>query len=496
MKKRTLYSIATILFCSSIQAQEVPVPNAQDFLPGPPEFTSVQYIKDYLQYEWGKTERDTELGEQAKIDFYAQTANYLDAFSKVIGIELSAGNTPNIYTLFDYCMTYGQKAQAKAQASYFYRRPYARFNQSTLVPGYEDQYRNISSYPSSQAMMGWLFALMMTEVCPDKQDEVLARGYEYGTSSVISGYHWDSDSYAGCLLASALVSRLHSHTGFNAMISSAITEYEKKSGVTNSKRSTTSNAYFTQDELPDAYKYLPEPPSISSSVFTTDFSAHIDGILARTTQEGEIARQDVDDSAGYYCKIFSEVLGRTFSESTTPQLYKLFNTIYPSAVDATQSCKAYYHRLRPFVQLNESTATGGTPENDPLRNNGSYPSGHACAGWLYALVMSEIAPDYQEALLARAFKYGNGRVITGYHWQSDVDMGRLVGAAAYARMHTNNDFMEQLEKAKKEFEGGASVRAAVADENSAEIYDLKGVRLNGKPSHSGVYIQNNKKVAY
>ena len=472
------------------------MPNAQDFLPGPPEFTSVQYIKDYLQYEWGKTERDTELGEQAKIDFYAQTANYLDAFSKVIGIELSASNTPNIYTLFDYCMTYGEKAQAKAQASYFYRRPYARFNQSTLVPGYEDQYRNISSYPSSQAMMGWLFALMMTEVCPDKQDEVLARGYEYGTSSVISGYHWDSDSYAGCLLASALVARLHSHTGFNAMISSAITEYEKKSGVTNSKRSTTSNAYFTQEELPDAYKYLPEPPSISSSVFTTDFSAHIDGILARTTQEGELARQDVDDSAGYYCKIFSEVLGRTFSESKTPQLYKLFYTIYPSAVDATQSCKAYYHRLRPFVQLNESTATGGTPENDPLRNNGSYPSGHACAGWLYALVMSEIAPDYQEALLARAFQYGNGRVITGYHWQSDVDMGRLVGAAAYARMHTNNDFMEQLEKAKKEYESGANIRAAVADENTAEIYDLKGVRLNGKPSHSGVFIQGNKKVAY
>jgi len=344
--------------------------------------------------------------------------------------------------------------------------------------------------------MGWLFALMLTEVCPDKQDEVLARGYAYGTSSVISGYHWDSDSYAGCLLASALVSRLHSHTGFNAMISSAITEYEKKSGVTNNKRSSVDDAYFTIEELPDAYKYLPEPPSISSSVFTTDFSAYIDGLSARATDDGAIAKQDVDDSAEYYCKIFSEVLGRTFSASATPQLYKLFNTIYPSAGDATKTCKAYYQRLRPFVQLNEPTATGGTSESDPLRDNGSYPSGHACAGWLYALVMSEIAPDYQEALLSRAFKYGNGRVITGYHWQSDVDMGRLVGAAAYARMHTNQDFMEQLDKAKKEFNSGTSVRAVDANDSSADIYNMKGVRIKGKPSQSGVYIQGNKKVIY
>ena len=98
--------------------------------------------------------------------------------------------------------------------------------------------------------------------------------------------------------------------------------------------------------------------------------------------------------------------------------------------------------------------------------------------------------------LSRAFKYGNGRVITGYHWQSDVDMGRLVGAAAYARMHTNQDFMEQLDKAKKEFNSGTSVRAVDANDSSADIYNMKGVRIKGKPSQSGVYIQGNKKVIY
>ena len=493
MKSKTLLLLAASLFGSSIQAQEVP--NAEEFLPGPPKSTSVEYIKDYLQYEWGKTERETELGKQAKTDFYAQTANYLDAFSKVVGIELSAGNTPNIYTLFDYIMTYGEKAQRQAQASYSYRRPYARFNEPTLIPSEESTYMRVSSYPSSQAMMGWLFAMTMTEICPNKQNEILARGYAYGTSSVISGYHWDSDSYAGCLLASALVARLHSHTGFNTMITSAISEYEKKSGVTNNKRSTISDAYFKLEELPDGSKYLPEPPSNVSAIFATDMSAYIEGVEKRTdktTDEGQIALNDVDDSATYFLKIFSQVVGKTLSESSTPQLAKLFKTIYPSAEDATKSCKAYYKRLRPYVQLNESTAY--TPDEEKLRSNGSYPSGHACAAWLYALVMSEIAPDYQEEILARAFQYGNGRVITGYHWQSDVDMGRLSGAAAYARMHTNHDFLEQLERAQKEFNGTSGIRSANMDETTApQIYSINGVRLDRKPTRPGIYIEGNKK---
>ena len=279
------------------------------------------------------------------------------------------------------------------------------------------------------------------------------------------------------------------------MITSAISEYEKKSGVTNNKRSTISDAYFKLEELPDGSKYLPEPPSNVSAIFATDMSAYIEGVEKRTdktTDEGQIALNDVDDSATYFLKIFSQVVGKTLSESSTPQLAKLFKTIYPSADDATKSCKAYYKRLRPYVQLNESTAY--TPDEEILRSNGSYPSGHACAAWLYALVMSEIAPDYQEEILARAFQYGNGRVITGYHWQSDVDMGRLSGAAAYARMHTNHDFLEQLERAQKEFNGTSGIRSANMDETKApQIYSINGVRLDRKPTRPGVYIEGNKK---
>jgi len=143
--------------------------------------------------------------------------------------------------------------------------------------------------------------------------------------------------------------------------------------------------------------------------------------------------------------------------------------------------------------LNEATAY--PPAENIEKNTGSYPSGHASSGWLYALVLSEINPDAEEDLLARAYQYGQGRVITGYQWQSDVEAGRLVGSAVYARLHNSNEFLKQFELAKKEFEGTLGVRSATADKGEdPAVYTLGGVRVIGEPAQKGVYIQDNKKV--
>ena len=46
---------------------------------------------------------------------------------------------------------------------------------------------------------------------------------------------------------------------------------------------------------------------------------------------------------------------------------------------------------------------------------------------------------------------GESRVICGYHFQSDVDAGRITGAVTVARLHADPAFQKQLEKAKAEF---------------------------------------------
>jgi acid phosphatase (class A) len=94
----------------------------------------------------------------------------------------------------------------------------------------------------------------------------------------------------------------------------------------------------------------------------------------------------------------------------------------------------------------------GTPNDEAaLRKNGSYPSGHTSIGWATALVLAEINPARQQEIIERGYEFGQSRVIVGVHYQSDVDNGRIVGSAAVAALHANDDFNSQLAKAKKEF---------------------------------------------
>jgi acid phosphatase (class A) len=47
--------------------------------------------------------------------------------------------------------------------------------------------------------------------------------------------------------------------------------------------------------------------------------------------------------------------------------------------------------------------------------------------------------------------YGDSRLIVGAHWQSDVNAARLAAAAAYAKLHTSERFLEQMRLARQEF---------------------------------------------
>ena len=117
---------------------------------------------------------------------------------------------------------------------------------------------------------------------------------------------------------------------------------------------------------------------------------------------------------------------------------------------STYTAKNHYNRTRPFVVNKEPTCA---PEEEKhLMNDGSYPSGHTAIGWAWALILVEISPDQIDAILSRGWSFGQSRVICNAHWQSDVMMGRIVGAAAVARLHSNPDFRAAMEASKKELE--------------------------------------------
>ena len=209
--------------------------------------------------------------------------------------------------------------------------------------------------------------------------------------------------------------------------------------------------YFSFKELPNMLKWAPAPPDTIGAAFTYDIMQYMWGKQMRLNKErADIAYRDAEYSLECIMREFSEPFGLKISEEETPEIYKLLRDAKSTFEAISGFPKYYYKRKRPFMRFQESTAT---PQFEPdLRRNYSYPSGHTILGWASALLLTEINPERADTILARGMMYGESRVIVGAHWQSDVDAGRLAAAAAYARMHTSDRFLEQMRRARQEFQ--------------------------------------------
>lgn len=211
----------------------------------------------------------------------------------------------------------------------------------------------------------------------------------------------------------------------------------------------TTKYFVTVDQLADSRKILPAPPEDDSAQKAYDEAQYQWGKSIRNTPRGELAVADAMLDEGWIGRVFSEPFGYEISETNTPELYKLLKGVERDAGSlSARKAKKHYMRVRPFMQHNEPTSTPDHEEG--MRTNGSYPSGHTARGWALALVLAELNPERQNEIIKRGFEYGQSRVIVGAHWQSDVDMGRIVSAAAVARLHADQGFSEQLTRAKAE----------------------------------------------
>jgi len=260
------------------------------------------------------------------------------------------------------------------------------------------------------------------------------------------------------------------------------------------------HAYFTKAELPDMSKILPPPPEFESARFVADQSMHLWGKLQRLDEaRAAQAQRDAVYSMETIITEFGPLFGVEITKEGTPEIYTILQDVGASCDSIYSDVKKVFDRRRPYTYYNEGTLV---PEKEEKhRYEGSYPSGHTVLGWTCALLLADIntSPKAMEALLARGYDFGESRVIAGYHWQSDVDAGRMAGNVLYQMIRNNERFIGQLEKARAEFKAKqaeatkvASTRAVAQAEGTARIY-----RLDGTPaskSSRGLLIQNNKKV--
>jgi acid phosphatase (class A) len=209
--------------------------------------------------------------------------------------------------------------------------------------------------------------------------------------------------------------------------------------------------FLASAELPDSLALLAPPPADDSAALAADGAAFRALTRLQGTPRGALAVQDANLKFPQATETFSCALGLgiPITEQATPHLNMLLRRTLADAGGATYKAKIKYQRLRPFVVFKVPSCTPS--EEAFLAKDGSYPSGHAAVGWAWALVLTEIAPDRGDALLQRGRAFAQSRGICGVHWQSDIESGRLIGAATVARLHANPVFNAQLEAARGEF---------------------------------------------
>ncbi|RJP93772.1 MAG: phosphatase PAP2 family protein [Desulfobacteraceae bacterium] len=207
--------------------------------------------------------------------------------------------------------------------------------------------------------------------------------------------------------------------------------------------------YLQPEALPDSLALLPPPPSEGSAALACDEEISRNGLALRDTPRWTMAGEDAELMFPEAAGTFSCALGIPITEQDTPHLYMILRRTLTDAGLSTSKAKKHYQRKRPF-QINQQPIC--TPDEEPfLIKNGSYPSGHTAAGWAWALILTEIAPDRADELLARGRAYGESRIVCNVHWNSDVAEGRFMGAATVARLHADPAFRADLEAAKEEY---------------------------------------------
>ena len=224
--------------------------------------------------------------------------------------------------------------------------------------------------------------------------------------------------------------------------------------------------YLDLEEQLDSKEFVLPSPTEASAQQAMD-TAWADNMLRlRGTPRWDQAINDADLHFPAPADTFSCALGIEVSEQNTPALYMLLWRTLTDIGLAPYSAKNAYQRERPFMVRNEAVCT--PQDEEALRKDGSYPSGHTAIGWGWALILTELAPDRAEAILARGRSFGESRNVCNAHWYSDVVAGRMTGAAAVARLHANEEFLGAMAAARKDIARAREAGLAPTSDCAAE----------------------------
>ena len=228
--------------------------------------------------------------------------------------------------------------------------------------------------------------------------------------------------------------------------------------------------YMTEEDQLDSKAFVPTVPGKDSPRQALDTAWANNMLKLRGTPRWELAIRDADLHFPAAADAFSCSLGIPVTEEDTPALYMLLRRTLTDVGLASYSAKNAYQRERPFMVNGQPICT--PDEEEILRTDGSYPSGHTSIGWGWALILTELSPDKTDEIVARGRSFGESRNVCNVHWYSDVVAGRMVGAAAVSKLHNNEQFLAAMDAARADIARARAARLTPTVDCEAEARAL------------------------
>jgi acid phosphatase (class A) len=171
--------------------------------------------------------QNTRTASQAQRAIEDNEQSYTRVADEVFGDKASALRGPKI-TSFFRGVNEDSRAIFLASKDVWNRpRPYSA-NPEVHAIG---ELPKTGSYPSGHATRGYLVAIMLSNMAPEKSAALFARGREYGENRVVAGVHYPTDVEAGRLSASAIASAMMQNDRFRRDFNEAKSEFRESLGL-------------------------------------------------------------------------------------------------------------------------------------------------------------------------------------------------------------------------------------------------------------------------
>lgn len=202
----------------------------------------------------------------------------------------------------------------------------------------------------------------------------------------------------------------------------------------------------------DGYHYI-NPESISPTLIApppaanSETSKHeIDQIIVR---QKHYTKAQLDAALKTHHPVTPElmtyVIGTDFTRTRLPFTFSFLDQVVADCFDTIETAKRYYNTKRPYVADQRVKALVPNPNT-----NGAYPSGHTACSRVWAEVLTQLVPEKQAALRARADEMGEHRILLGVHYPHDVEGGKNMALLIVGALQQSKAYQADLAKAKAE----------------------------------------------